>query len=47
MNIEMPEIISRYEDYLTVIQEKASSTVYSYNRGKNNGYACKFRGVRY
>ena len=30
MNIEIPEIISRYEDYLTVIQEKASSTVYSY-----------------
>jgi len=30
MNIEIPEIISRYEDYLTVIQEKAESTVYSY-----------------
>jgi site-specific recombinase XerD len=30
MNREIPEIISSYEDYLTIIQEKASSTVYSY-----------------
>ena len=30
MNREIPEIILSYEDYLTVIQEKAKSTVYSY-----------------
>lgn len=30
MNREIPEIISSYEDYLSVIQEKASSTVYAY-----------------
>ena len=30
MNREIPEIIMSYEDYLTVIQEKATSTVYAY-----------------
>lgn len=30
MNRNLPEIIKSYEDYLSVIQEKASSTVYSY-----------------
>jgi site-specific recombinase XerD len=30
MNREIPEIILSYKDYLSVIQEKASSTVYSY-----------------
>ena len=30
MNREIPEIISSYEDYLNIIQEKASSTVYGY-----------------
>jgi len=30
MNRKLPEIIKSYEDYLSVIQEKASSTVYSY-----------------
>jgi site-specific recombinase XerD len=30
MNKDLPEIIKSYEDYLTIIQEKASSTVYSY-----------------
>lgn len=30
MNREIPEIISSYEDYLSVIQERASSTIYSY-----------------
>lgn len=30
MNKDLPEIIKSYEDYLSVIQEKASSTVYSY-----------------
>ena len=30
MNKELPEIIKSYEDYLMIIQEKASSTVYSY-----------------
>ncbi|MDG5854880.1 tyrosine-type recombinase/integrase [Clostridium beijerinckii] len=30
MNKNLPEIIKSYEDYLSVIQEKASSTVYSY-----------------
>lgn len=30
MNRKIPEIILSYEDYLTVIQEKAKSTVYSY-----------------
>ena len=30
MNREIPEIISSYEDYLTIIQEKALSTTYVY-----------------
>lgn len=30
MKREIPEIVSSYEDYLMIIQEKASSTVYSY-----------------
>lgn len=30
MNMEMPEIILSYKDYLTIIQEKAKSTVYAY-----------------
>jgi len=30
MNREIPEIIQSYEDYLTIIQEKASSTAYVY-----------------
>lgn len=30
MNKDLPEIIKSYEDYLNIIQEKASSTVYSY-----------------
>ena len=30
MNMEIPEIILSYKDYLTIIQEKAKSTVYAY-----------------
>lgn len=30
MNKDLPEIIKSYEDYLNIIQEKASSTVYCY-----------------
>jgi len=30
MNRDIPEIILSYADYLSVIQEKASSTVYGY-----------------
>lgn len=32
MNKEIPKIILRYEDYLTIIQEKAFSTIYGYKR---------------